>query len=94
MLVQQIEQLKAHTGSQRVAEFLLSLCEGESGACTISLPYDKALIAGRLGMKPESLSRAFQRLRCMGVDIDHSTATIADVGDLERHANDERGNSG
>jgi len=91
MLVQQIEQLKAHTGPQRVAEFLVTLCDGQTGACTIGLPYDKALIAGRLGMQPESLSRAFQRLRCIGVAIDHSTATIDDVGVLERYAFEERG---
>ena len=32
-LVGQIEQLKARTGAQRVAEFLLELCVAESGAC-------------------------------------------------------------
>ena len=41
MLVQQIEQLKAHTGAQRVAEFLASLSEAAAGACRIALPYDK-----------------------------------------------------
>jgi CRP-like cAMP-binding protein len=91
MLVQQIEQLKAHTGSQRLAEFLVTLCNGETGHCTIGLPYDKALIAGRLGMKPESLSRAFQRLRPMGVKIEHSTAMIEDVGKLSEYASEERG---
>jgi len=90
MLVQQIEQLKAHTGPQRVAEFLVSMCHGRTGRCTIGLPYDKALIAGRLGMKPESLSRAFQRLRAQGVTIDQSTAQITDVECLERYANEER----
>ena len=90
MLVQQIEQLKSHTGSQRVAEFLVMLCEGQTGACTIGLPYDKALIAGRLGMKPESLSRAFQRLRSVGVVIDQSTAKIADVDFLERYVGEQR----
>jgi len=94
MLVQQIEQLKAHTGSQRLAEFLVTLCDGQTGPCTIGLPYDKALIAGRLGMKPESLSRAFQRLRSVGVVIDQSTAKIADVDFLERYAGEERREAG
>ncbi|HQF31469.1 MAG TPA: Crp/Fnr family transcriptional regulator, partial [Hyphomicrobiales bacterium] len=82
MLVRQIEQLKAHTGAQRVAEFLLQLCSTPRGACTIELPYDKALIAGRLGMKPESLSRAFQRLKEFGVKIDQNKAAIRDIGAL------------
>ncbi len=59
-LVLQVEQLKAQTGVQRVAEFLASLCPASEGTCTIALPYDKALIAGRLGLKPESLARLRQ----------------------------------
>jgi CRP/FNR family transcriptional regulator, dissimilatory nitrate respiration regulator len=90
-LVMQIEQLKARTGTQRVAEFLAGLCPVEEGACTIGLPYDKALIAGRLGMKPESLSRAFARLREVGVVIDHNTAAISDVAALRGFVDDELG---
>ena len=68
-LVAQLEQLKAQTGAQRVAEFLLNLCETNLDGCEVELPYDKMLIAGRLGMKPESLSRAFSRLKAVGVKI-------------------------
>jgi CRP/FNR family transcriptional regulator, dissimilatory nitrate respiration regulator len=89
-LVQQIEQLKAHTGAQRVAEFLISLAPVESGPCTIALPYDKALIAGRLGMKPESLSRAFQRLRPCGLNIRQNMASIGDVAKLKEFVLQER----
>jgi CRP-like cAMP-binding protein len=85
-LVAQIEQLKAQTGAQRVAEFLLELTPCEAGACEVNLPYDKVLIAGRLGMKPESLSRAFARLRDHGVTIRHSTASISDVAALRDFA--------
>lgn len=89
MLVQQIEQLKAHTGAQRVAEFLSSLCNIHEGACKIGLPYDKALIAGRLGMQPESLSRAFSRLRQIGVHIEQNTAHIEDIGRLRVYAEED-----
>ena len=90
VLVQQIEQLKAHTGAQRVAEFLVELCPPADGKCTIVLPYDKALIAGRLGMKPESLSRAFQRLRDYGVKVASNKAEITDVTQLRRLVDEER----
>jgi CRP/FNR family transcriptional regulator, dissimilatory nitrate respiration regulator len=86
MLVQQIEQLKAHTGAQRVAEFLSSLCRADSGNCSINLPYDKALIAGRLGMQPESLSRAFARLKSIGVHIEQNQAHIKDIEKLRLYA--------
>ncbi|MCU9848821.1 Crp/Fnr family transcriptional regulator [Defluviimonas sp. WL0024] len=85
-LVSQVEQLKAQTGAQRVAEFLLELCPVEEGACTVTLPYDKVLIAGRLGIKPESLSRAFARLKEHGVSVRKNHAAIRSVGGLRAFA--------
>ncbi len=88
-LVEQLQQLKAQTGAQRVAEFLLSLCSQDTGGCTVDLPYDKALIAGRLGMKPESLSRAFSRLKPAGVTIRKNHAQIADIERLRDYAEED-----
>ncbi|MEZ5715025.1 MAG: Crp/Fnr family transcriptional regulator [Paracoccaceae bacterium] len=88
-LVEQVEALKARTGAQRVAEFLCELSECESGACEVVLPYDKVLIAGRLGMKPESLSRAFAKLKKEGVEIRQSTANIADIKHLRLYSEDD-----
>lgn len=84
-LVEQIEQLTTQTGRQRVATFLLELCAVSSGPCRVTLPYDKVLIAGRLGMKPESLSRAFNDLQDVGVEIDQNHAAIADVAHLQAY---------
>ncbi len=81
-LVEQIEQLKARSGAQRVAEFLLELCPEGVDSATVILPYDKALIAGRLGMKPESLSRAFARLRDHGVRVNQTSAAISSISRL------------
>ena len=89
-LVAQIEQLKALTGPQRVAEFLLELAQSRFGACSVELPYDKVLIAGRLGMKPESLSRAFSKLRDQGVRIRQNSAEIDDVDELKSFAERDR----
>jgi len=89
-LVEQVEQLKAHSGVQRVAEFLASLSVKEQGHCSVMLPYDKISIAGRLGLTPESLSRAFARLRAIGVVVDASHVMVADVGKLRQLATDGR----
>ncbi|WP_306116759.1 MULTISPECIES: Crp/Fnr family transcriptional regulator [unclassified Roseovarius] len=89
-LVGQVEHLKAQTGAQRAAEFLLDLCSNETGACVVTLPYDKVLIAGRLGMKPESLSRAFSKLRTAGVRITKNHASIEDVERLRVYAEKDR----
>ncbi|WP_422365643.1 Crp/Fnr family transcriptional regulator [Pelagibius sp.] len=89
-LVSQVEQLKAHTGAQRVAEFLLELCPITEGACAVTLPYDKVLIAGRLGMKPESLSRSFARLKEVGVKISQNHAMVSNVEALRHYAEEDR----
>jgi len=82
-LVQEIEHLKAQTGIQRVAEFLVSMCPEGPGPHVITLPYDKTLIAGRLGLKPESLSRAFAKLRRVGVKIHASHVVVNEVSKLK-----------
>jgi CRP-like cAMP-binding protein len=91
--VAQLEQLKAQTGAQRVAEFLLTLCQNSAGGCEVTLPYDKMLIAGRLGMKPESLSRAFSRLKAAGVSVSRNHAEIADIEALREYAETDRADS-
>jgi CRP-like cAMP-binding protein len=89
-LVQEIEHLKAQTGIQRVAEFLASLCPPGAGPHMITLPYDKTLIAGHLGLKPESLSRAFAKLRSIGVNIHASHVVVREVAKLKCLATAER----
>ncbi len=88
-LVAQVEQLKAQTGAQRVAEFLLELAPCVDGTCEVTLPYDKVLIAGRLGMKPESLSRAFARLKDQGVQIRQNVAMIQDIAALRDYVEED-----
>ena len=82
LMVGRIEQLTAQSGMQRVADFLISLTPCAKGPCTITLPYDKSLIAGRLGLKPESLSRVFAKLRSVGVDVRASDVVVNDVTTL------------
>lgn len=95
-LVEQIEQLKARSGVQRLAEFLIELAAGEdvgpSDTTTkLTLPYNKTLIAGQLGLQPESLSRAFARLREFGVRIDGYYAQIDDLDRLREIAQQDKG---
>lgn len=92
-LVAQIEELKARTGAQRVASFLLELAPCTSGGCEVTLPYDKALIAGRLGLQPESLSRAFAKLKGHGVTIKVNHAIIEDAAALRALADETRATS-
>ena len=78
----QVEQLKTRNSEQRLAAFLTSVCDAGEGPATVVLPYDKALIAARLGMKPESLSRNLAKLEARGVRSNGETIRIDDVGTL------------
>jgi CRP-like cAMP-binding protein len=81
-MVQRIVQLTAQSATQRVADFLTSLVPCAKGPCTITLPYDKTVIAGRLGLKPESLSRVFANLRSVGVDVRASHVVVNEMARL------------
>ena len=49
---------------------------------TVTLPGGRRLVAGRLGVTPQSLSRAFAALRSVGVSGSGRQVTIADAGRL------------
>ena len=89
-LVDQIEALKSRSGLQRVAEFLVAQSTARSGMCAVRLPHEKSLIASRLGMKAESLSRVFRRLRGHGVLVKNDVAVIKDVDALRELIDSDR----
>jgi CRP/FNR family transcriptional regulator, dissimilatory nitrate respiration regulator len=78
-LMDEIETLKAQTADQRVLRFLLSLCPADARAVETRLPYTKGVIAASLGLKQETLSRSFARLKSAGVEIDGRTVRIEDA---------------
>ena len=84
-LVGQVEQLTLRSSTERLAQFLLNLARGGAESAIVHLPYDKGLIAARLGMQPETLSRALAKLRPLGVETKGSRVTIRDVAALHRH---------
>lgn len=81
-LVHEVECLKTRSAGQRLVEFLLRRCGADDGAVVLSLPYDKNLIAARLGIKPESLSRLLNKLRELGVETHQNRVSITDVARL------------
>jgi len=83
-LVNALEQLQAHSAPQRLATFLVSIAPAADGAADLRLPIDKALIAARLGMKPETLSRALARLRREGVEVRGDRIRVPEMADLRR----------
>lgn len=59
-LIREINDLSLHTGTRRVAAYLMQQAPAGSDECVLDLP--KQVLASRLSIKPETLSRIFRRL--------------------------------
>ena len=88
-LVAEIEQIKGRNAVQRVAYFLFKMCPHDTSSTTFDLPYEKNLIASRLGIKPESLSRIFNRLRQYDVNCLKNQIIISDINALRKIAHQQ-----
>ena len=81
-LVGQIKDLKLLSAIERLSAFLLALAPRETGPVTVTLPGGRRLVAGRLGVTPQSLSRAFSALRPLGVSGGGRQVAIVDPARL------------
>lgn len=88
--VHEITDLKLKSTTKRLAGFLYGMATSRRAAGRhaagapgrrVVLPCEKHQLAERLGMQPESLSRAFARLRAIGVETDRGDGVI--IADLE-----------
>ena len=78
-----LAELEAATrrGAQRLASYLAALPEdaGGNGECTVHLPVSKTLVAARLGVKKETLSRLLRSLAARGlIAVDNREVRILD----------------
>jgi len=82
----EIEHLTVQDSSQRIGCFILRLCAGSEGEAKIDLPYDKSLIATKLGMKPETFSRSLNRLKKnTNIEIKKSAVIVPDIEALAQY---------
>jgi CRP/FNR family transcriptional activator FtrB len=86
-LVRQVCDLKLRTTAQRLGCYLLSLTtEKQANATALRLPFDKRLLAARLGCRQENLSRAFAALRGFGVETHGARVILHDIASLKAYA--------
>lgn len=82
-LVGQVTDLKLKTTTQRLAMYLLELGGREDGEVAVTLPFTKRIVAEKLGMTPESLSRSLTALEALGVRQEgRNRLVIADAATL------------
>lgn len=84
--VEQIGDLKAMSAAERLGSYLLQQASAaepaDGGGVRMRLPIAKNQIAQKIGMVPESLSRAFVGLRRLGVTTAGRDVAIADLARL------------
>lgn len=88
-LVQQIEQLQIQSAPQRVGSFLLKMCPAGQGTASFLLPVEKSLVARRLGIQPETFSRALAKLKPVGVEVQGAVVSIADIDALRDYCQED-----
>jgi CRP-like cAMP-binding protein len=74
---------RMQTAPQRVATYLLTHCKQEGLAAKMRLPFQKSLLARKLGLAPEALSRAFSSLRAAGVTVSGRSIEISNLNVLK-----------
>lgn len=80
-LLNQVTELKLKSTAQRLAMYLVEMAAPGDGPAVVHLPYSKRVVAMKLGMKPETLSRAMGKLEPYGVRVDGRNSILID--DLE-----------
>jgi CRP-like cAMP-binding protein len=85
---QELEHRTLQNASQRIGCFLLRLTDqSNTGPAIIHLPYDKTLVASRLGMQPETFSRALTKLKnATGIKINGASVELENLSQLSEYA--------
>jgi CRP-like cAMP-binding protein len=80
-------RLKLMTAAQRLADYLLSLIdEPDVSPGRFVLPFEKRLLAAKLGCSQENLSRIFGTLRSIGVTTRDKIVVVRSVSALREYA--------
>lgn len=84
MLVREVKDLKLKSAAQRLGLYLLGLTPKRVGSVIVRLPHSKGVIAARIGIRAETLSRAFASLKGEGTAVTGHTVMIDDLAHLAR----------
>lgn len=75
---------RLQTAPQRVANYLIAQSPSGATSYSLRLPFQKSVLAGKLGLAPEALSRVFSGLREVGVIVRGRIVQINDIGALKQ----------
>jgi CRP/FNR family transcriptional regulator, transcriptional activator FtrB len=85
-VIKELKNQKLRSGLERLANWLLTHDAETGSKGQFDLPFDKRVLAARLGMAPEVLSRSFAALSAYHVVVQGPSITIRDVAALRKLA--------
>lgn len=85
-VIKELKNQKLRSGLERLANWLLTHDAENGSRGRFDLPFDKKVLAARLGMAPEGLSRAFATLSAYHVVVQGPSVVIQDVAALSKLA--------
>ncbi len=87
LLLDQLKQVKTRDADSRLAQYLLDHADESDDSARFAIPGSKRQLAARLGMSPETLSRALKRLAPVGISSEGDTIAIASISKLSSFVN-------
>jgi len=85
--IKDLKSQKLRTGTERLANWILRSDAEQGSLGRVEITCEKRVLASRLGMTPENLSRAFAALRDHGVVVQGSLLELAQPRVLAKFAN-------
>lgn len=83
-VVKELKNQKLRSSLERLGNWILAYDAANGGTGAIELPFDKKVLASRLGMAPEVLSRSFAALHAYGVVVSGASIKLGDREALMR----------
>lgn len=91
-LVELVDDLALKDVGARLARYLLDLSREQGGTAEVRLPTTKALLAGRLGTIPETLSRTLARMQGSGwIRVKGRSVSLLNIDAIRALAEGRRG---
>jgi len=88
--MKQIDSMLLRSPVQRLGMYLLDLhLTQDETSKEVKLPSKKSTLANYLGMKPETLSRALQQIKKMGIDVEADTLRLHEITALCQFCDEE-----
>jgi CRP/FNR family transcriptional regulator, transcriptional activator FtrB len=85
-LVKELNNQKLRSSLERLANWIVLQDEASGRTGCFTLPFDKKVLAAKLGMAPEVLSRSFAALISYGIAVEGKSITLRDPVALRKFA--------